>query len=254
MLKYVWGINSKGKGLRIQGSHNVIIQNLRIHELNPNYVWGGDAIAIDGGSNIWIDHNDFQHVGRQMIVTGYGAATKTTFSHNVFNGAGNYSATCNGRHFWLALFGGVSDEITFALNYIYYTSGRGPHVGGISGYTQNVHIYNNHYVSVAGHALDPEVGSNILAEGNYMDTVTFPILPNAGSVFFPLTSTSAASCKSVLGRACITNTAVNSGKISVRGRGKLSAFADAIVMNASILAASAVPKHVQANAGLGMVN
>jgi pectate lyase len=47
---------SKGKGLRLLGSKNVIIQNIRITDLNAQYVWGGDAIGIDGGSNIWVSH------------------------------------------------------------------------------------------------------------------------------------------------------------------------------------------------------
>ena len=51
--------SSKGKGLRIVGSKNIIIQNIRISDLNAQYVWGGDAIAIDGGSNIWASY--FQH-------------------------------------------------------------------------------------------------------------------------------------------------------------------------------------------------
>lgn len=38
----------KGKGLRIKsGASNVIIQNIHITNLNPKYVWGGDAITLD---------------------------------------------------------------------------------------------------------------------------------------------------------------------------------------------------------------
>jgi pectin lyase len=47
-------ISSKGKGLRIVGGKNIIIQNIRISDINAQYVWGGDAITIDGGSNIWV--------------------------------------------------------------------------------------------------------------------------------------------------------------------------------------------------------
>lgn len=47
----------RGKGLRIAGgTNNVILQNLEITDLNPQYVWGGDAITLDGSSNVWIDH------------------------------------------------------------------------------------------------------------------------------------------------------------------------------------------------------
>ena len=44
----------KGKGLRIAGGSNIIIQNIRFSDINAAYVWGGDAIAIDGGKNIWV--------------------------------------------------------------------------------------------------------------------------------------------------------------------------------------------------------
>jgi pectin lyase len=47
----------KGKGLRIaNGAKNVIIQNIHITNLNPHYVWGGDAITLDGTDLVWIDH------------------------------------------------------------------------------------------------------------------------------------------------------------------------------------------------------
>jgi pectin lyase len=46
-----------GKGFRVAGgANNVILQNLEIRDLNPQYVWGGDAITLDGSSNVWVDH------------------------------------------------------------------------------------------------------------------------------------------------------------------------------------------------------
>lgn len=45
-----------GKGLRISGVSNVIIQNIAITNLNPAYVWGGDAISLSDSSDVWIDH------------------------------------------------------------------------------------------------------------------------------------------------------------------------------------------------------
>lgn len=45
----------KGKGLRIVGEKNIILQNIHITELNPQYVWGGDAITLDGSDLVWID-------------------------------------------------------------------------------------------------------------------------------------------------------------------------------------------------------
>jgi pectin lyase len=35
-----------GKGLRFVGVSNIIIQNIEITNLNPQYVWGGDAFVF----------------------------------------------------------------------------------------------------------------------------------------------------------------------------------------------------------------
>ncbi|KAF5316345.1 hypothetical protein D9619_006542 [Psilocybe cf. subviscida] len=258
-----------GKGLKITGASNIIIQNIKIANINPQFVWGGDAIQIDGGSKIWIDHNTIQYIGRQMIVTGYGAVTTTTISNNVFNGDSTYSATCNGQHYWAALFTGAGDQITFALNYLYKTSGRGPHVmdvvppisepdsSGTSGYYQNVHAYNNYFVSVGGHAVDPEVGSKVLLEGNYFNTVTTPVLSGGtGQAFAPVTSTQAAQCQSLLGRNCVLNVAISSGALPgvATDVGTLNGFTASTFKSASIMAASSVGNYVQNNAGIGKVN
>lgn len=45
-----------GKGLRFTGVSNIIIQNVAITNLNPQYVWGGDALSFSDTENIWIDH------------------------------------------------------------------------------------------------------------------------------------------------------------------------------------------------------
>ncbi|GAB1528341.1 hypothetical protein RhiTH_011535 [Rhizoctonia solani] len=76
----------KGKGLKLSNVSNVIIQNIRISDINPQYVWGGDALYIDNSSKVWIDHNYFKNVGRQFIVTGFGAAKQVTISNNYFDG------------------------------------------------------------------------------------------------------------------------------------------------------------------------
>lgn len=46
----------KGKGIRMNSVSNVIIQNVAFTDINPKYVWGGDAITLDDTDKIWIDH------------------------------------------------------------------------------------------------------------------------------------------------------------------------------------------------------
>ncbi|KAB5596015.1 Pectin lyase [Ceratobasidium theobromae] len=299
----------KGKGLRIAGGSNIIIQNIRISDLNAQYVWGGDAITIDGGSNIWIDHNyvvgiQIKNIGRQMIVTGYGAAKGVTISDNVFEGSGlteslnlypplrqqaplvmvgiivieSFKRELNtplGRHYWALYFTGATDTITFARNYVYMTSGRGPKVGGTSGYTQSIHMYNNYYVSVEGHALDAGTGASVIMEGNYFNVVTTPsVSGTAGYVYAAIDSSTASTCSSYLGRTCYTNklwgallqysmlgtniarlTRLSSGSLSRTDTAALSTLSSAsVVKSASIMSADSVGSYVQSNAGLGIVN
>ncbi|KAG8840452.1 hypothetical protein FRB91_006073, partial [Serendipita sp. 411] len=94
----------KGIGLLIQNADNVIIQNINISDINAQFVWGGDAITIVGSTHVWIDHNYIKNVGRQFIVTGYDPAKSVTISNNLFDGRATYSAVCNGKHYWVALF------------------------------------------------------------------------------------------------------------------------------------------------------
>lgn len=77
--KSIVGVGSsgvlRGKGLRlVNGVSNIIIQNIHITELNPEFIWGGDAITLDGTNNVWIDHVKINLIGRQMFVAGYEAS------------------------------------------------------------------------------------------------------------------------------------------------------------------------------------
>ncbi|KAG9035317.1 hypothetical protein FS842_003724 [Serendipita sp. 407] len=246
----------KGIGLLIQNADNVIIQNINISDINAQFVWGGDAITIVGSTHVWIDHNYIKNVGRQFIVTGYDPAKSVTISNNLFDGRATYSAVCNGKHYWVALFTGTSDTITFAQNYVYMTSGRGPHVGGTSGYTQYVHLVNNYYVSVGGHAIDSQVGAVTLAEGNYFNTVTTPsVSGSAGNEYFIQSSSELSACQSALGRTCQANTLLSSGSVSRANTAVLTALkAQSAVTGYSPMTASAAATYVQANAGVGKVN
>ncbi|CAE6406462.1 unnamed protein product [Rhizoctonia solani] len=222
---------------------------------NKTLLGKGTAGAISGYV-AQIDHNYFKNVGRQFIVTGYGAAQSVTISDNVFDGASTYSATCNNRHYWTLLFTGASDSITLARNYLYQTSGRGPKLGGTSGYSQSVHIYNNYFVDIAGHALDAGVGSKALVEGNYFNKVTEPSTSGTqGSVFAPNDATTAAQCSSYIGRKCVTNTLLSCGATNRKETGGVSAFKGAsAVTGATVMEASQVGAYVQAHAGTGKIN
>lgn len=52
-------------------------------------------------------------VGRQHYVFGFDPNTQITISNSHINGQTDWSATCNGHHYWNILLGGGGDEITF---------------------------------------------------------------------------------------------------------------------------------------------
>lgn len=65
----------KGKGLRFRdNATNIIVQNIQITDLNPKYVWGGDALSFDESDLIWIDHVHVSCRGNRII---QGIITKT---------------------------------------------------------------------------------------------------------------------------------------------------------------------------------
>lgn len=149
--KSIVGVDDKGvvrgKGFRLVNDvENVIFQNFHITELNPQYIWGGDAIQMSGCTGVWIDHMKFSLVGRQMLVTGYESAGKVTVSNSEFDGQTSWSASCNGEHYWTMLLIGENDQITLANNWIHDTSGRSPKVGE----TTTLHAVNNFFDTNGG--------------------------------------------------------------------------------------------------------
>jgi len=194
----------RGKGLRMVGGvSNIAIRNLTITNINPQIVWGGDALAIDNADRIWIDHVRVSLIGRQFFVTGFGRASNVTLSWNELDGRTPFSATCNGSHYWLMLNAGDGDTITMSNNWIHNTSGRGPHAGNVA-----MQFINDFYDTVPGHAADPSADSALLYEGTYFRNVITAIGGDTGGAFAPLGANVAstnAACQGALRRSCTAN-------------------------------------------------
>ncbi|KAI9929867.1 hypothetical protein MW887_011674 [Aspergillus wentii] len=213
--KSLVGVGSKGvirgRGLKLTSVENVIIQNIHITDLNPQYIWGGDAITLGNTDKIWIDHCKISLVGRQMIVTGFDPAGHVTISHTEFDGITDWSSSCNGDHYWTMLFLGKEDYITLADNYVHDCSGRAPKVGGSGAVT--MHAVNNFFWNNLGHDFDVAEGGSVLVENNSFNNVTTPMTEasstEGGKVFTVVSG--GEKCASSLGRNCGANTLVESG-------------------------------------------
>ncbi|KAH7270740.1 pectin lyase fold/virulence factor [Fusarium redolens] len=246
--KSLIGVGSKGvirgKGLRIVGSKNVIIQNVHITELNPQYVWGGDAITLDNTDNVWIDHVTTSLIGRQHIVLGNNACNRVTISNSKIDGTTSWSASCNNYHYWGLYFAGSNDLVTFKNNYVYRVSGRGPKVSG----NTLLHAVNNFFHDVPDHAFEIDSGS-VLAEGNIFQNVKFPVDSKGyqGQLFG--VPTSGSPCAAALGRNCQLNGFGSSGTLGGTNTGFLNNFKGKTIASASDYNSA---KSVMTSAGFGM--
>ncbi|KAH6642656.1 pectin lyase 2 [Boeremia exigua] len=237
----------RGKGLRFAGSENIIVQNIHITELNPQYIWGGDAITLAGTDLIWIDHVKTSLIGRQHIVAGYDPSKRVTISNTEIDGNTSWSASCDNRHYWALLLIGSGDKITFQGNYIHHTSGRSPKVGGTGDGTL-LHAVNNYFYDNTGHAFSIAADENgrVLAEGNVFESVKKPI-EDGVDLLYAVTDNGAA-CSSPLGRTCQANQLTDSGDFSGTATDFLSGFADEGV---DAEAASGIAASVKSNSGVG---
>ncbi|KAG6905091.1 hypothetical protein DXG01_005161 [Tephrocybe rancida] len=161
------------------------------------------------------------------------------------------------QHYWVMLFAGRSDTITVAQNYIKNTSGRGPHIGYDQGY-QYIHLVNNYYENVQGHAIDAGAGTQVLVEGNYFNKVTTIDTGNAdGAEYFVATVDQAGTpCSSTIGRYCEWNKSASSGALPNRASTSVMTALKAYspVKNYTPKSVNDVQAYVIANAGLGKVN
>ncbi|KAF3384409.1 putative pectin lyase B [Penicillium rolfsii] len=237
----------KGKGLRIvSGASNIIIQNIAITDINPKYVWGGDAITIDNSDMVWIDHVTTARIGRQHIVLGTSASKRVTISNSFINGASDWSATCDGYHYWGIYLDGSNDYVTLKGNYIYHTSGRAPKVQG----STLLHAVNNYWYDNSGHAFEIGSGGYVLAEGNVFQNIdTVVQSPISGQLFTSPSTSANTACSKYLGRVCQMNGFGSSGTFSQSDTGFFSKFSGQNI--ASATAYTSVVSSVTANAGQG---
>ncbi|KAI8812998.1 putative pectin lyase precursor [Cladochytrium replicatum] len=247
----------KGRGLRINGQNNVIVQNIRITDINQRFVWGGDALTILGSTNVWIDHNYFNRIGRQQLVMGYDPSSGVTVSNNEFDGRADYSPYCDGHAYWILLLVGKNDQITFINNYVHGTSGRGPHIGGTSGYVTKLHMVNNYFSDVSVQAIETYVGGYVVAEGNYFENVkTVDTGDKTGSLFAATSSSQVGACSSYFGRSCVANTLSGSGslnRVETTALQQLSSVSGFKSLS-NIRDPASAKSFVQSNAGVGKVS
>ncbi|KAI4596856.1 hypothetical protein KJ359_005201 [Pestalotiopsis sp. 9143b] len=233
-----------GKGLRFVGVSNIIIQNVAITNLNPKYVWGGDALSFSDTNNIWIDHVTTSYTGRQHYSFGTGSSNGITISNSFLNGQTSNSATCDGHTYWGLELVGSSDQITFYKNYVYYTSGRSPALSGNTLF----HAVNNVWSSNSGHLIEGDSNGMGLYEGNYFLNSPTVLSSDFSGRLVSSNSGDVSECAAYLGRNCVSNGFSNSGTFSRNDNSFLYLFSGKTNI-VSAASASSIQSTVPSSAG-----
>ncbi|KAM5365300.1 hypothetical protein ACJZ2D_011083 [Fusarium nematophilum] len=164
--------------------------------LNPQYVWGGDAISLSGNDGVWIDHCKISRTGCHMFVSHY-EGSRVTISNTEFEGRTDFSHSCNNDHYWTSIIGSKADKITLDRNYLHDV----------------VPTVNNHFNYNTGHNFDILESGRVLLERNRFENSKTPITADSskGKIFDVPDDASRASCSSPLGRKCEMNALTASG-------------------------------------------
>ncbi|KAK7697718.1 hypothetical protein SLS64_013274 [Diaporthe eres] len=258
--KTIIGVDDKGviigKGFRMtNGASNIIIQNIKIENLNPQYVWGGDALTFSGADLIWVDHVTTQDLGRQHYVFGQTPSHRITLSNNDINGNTNYSAGCDTYHYWTIELVGTDDQITFKNNYIHHTAGRSPALSGSTLFhAVNSLIMNCEGEDNNGHAIEGDTNGQGLFEGCVFKDVKQTVVDDFKGHLFSVGSTSATRnyCKLYLGRNCVENIITNSSEFAKDDTSFFSNFTGLTVASAE--SPSTIQDTVPSSAGFGKLS
>ena len=165
-----------GIGIAIRRANNIIIQNLKIHEVLTG---GKDGISIEGDentttANIWIDHNELYSsldVDKDYydgLIDSKSGAENITISYNYIHDS------------WKTLLNGHSDDdtssnknrhITFHHNRFENLESRVPLFR--FGYG---HIFNNYYKNISSSAINARMGAELHIENNFFENTKNPIV------------------------------------------------------------------------------
>lgn len=163
-------------GLNIRDYNNVIIRNMKIHEVfYPN-----DAITIDECMHVWVDHNElYSRIGDGIGVDTYDGLL------DIKNGSRYVTASWNiiHHHMKTSLIGHTDSDgqaatdalfrITYHHNYFHDTDGRNPSIrfGAI-------HMFNNYFENISDYGIAVRKGAHAKLDNNHYHSVVIPITTN----------------------------------------------------------------------------
>lgn len=168
-----------GFGMKVVDCKNVIVRNMTFADC---HVDEKDGLCIDGSTNVWVDHcsftdspsNDVSGSSHDGSLDCKNGAAYVTFSYNHFQ---NHRKTCLLGHS-PGQSSDASIKVTYFRNWFDGTYSRHPRVR-----FGQAHIVNNLYSNVGvllgesgGYGIGITCGCQVLAEANYFENTSTPIL------------------------------------------------------------------------------
>jgi uncharacterized repeat protein (TIGR02543 family) len=163
-------------GLKIWDYDNVIVRNLKIHEV----FYPDDALTLDDVVNGWVDHCEFY----SKIGAGIGVDTYDGLL-DIKNGSRYITVSWNYLHHHMKnmLYGHTDGStqaaidaqfrITLHHNFIESTDGRNPSLRYGA-----VHMFNNYFRNITDYGVAVRQGGHALIQNNVYENVNIPITTN----------------------------------------------------------------------------
>lgn len=159
-----------GRGAQIRGvtfdlssSHNVVIRNLALYDVNPELIEAGDAFTLEKSSQVWIDHCTTKWISDGFVDANAGTKD-VTLSWLHLDGV--TSQECNGEHTRACQ---LNDAVaTVHHSFFDHVLGHTPRADGSR---SQVHVFDNLVSDNLGYAVGSFCGAQVLMEGNTLQRV-----------------------------------------------------------------------------------
>jgi len=160
------GAQLRGLNIELGSSHNVILRNLAVYDVNAKLTEAGDAFGLVKPSQVWLDHSTTKWISDGF--TDLGAGTRgVTVSWLHYDGV--TSDECDGEHTRAVT--ATESELTLHHCFFDHVESHAPRVDGA---TTRVHLFDNLISDDLSYGVASSCGAEVLMEGNTFQRVAIP--------------------------------------------------------------------------------
>jgi pectate lyase len=160
------GAQLRGVNIELGSSHNLILRNLAVYDVNAKLTEAGDAFGLIKPSQVWLDHSTTKWISDGF--TDLGAGTRgVTVSWLHYDGV--TSDECDGEHTRAVT--ATESELTLHHCFFDHVESHAPRVDVAS---TRVHLFDNLISDDLSYGVASSCGAQVLMEGNTFQRVAIP--------------------------------------------------------------------------------